>query len=663
MNNEKEDLNIEAPEEDVDLGPFESGFNMKCVVAALFIGFIMVPGTIYLSLISGAGIGGAASWVTVILFVEIAKRSFITMRKQEIFIISGMASSLLTAGAVMGASGLVISGGIFGSQIWDQYFRQSTYAQAFGLRDTIPNWVAPPAGSEALLKRTFFHRDWIIPLAVLLIHQILYRLNSTGLGYTLFRITSDIEKLPFPLARVGSEGVLALAETSGKREGWRWRIFSIGSMIGIVFGFFRIGIPTFTGLFMSKPLMLIPIPWVDWTAKLGTFLPASMFGFVTDLGTVLAGFVIPFWVVSGTFIGAILSNLVINPICYHKGIIHNWRPGMTVIPTSITTGLDLWLSITIGIGIVVGLIGVWKVVTAFIQQRGQKRERVKLPEGRGDVPIWLMAGIWFLSTVGYVVLCHFLVPGFPIWLFCLFGFVLTPFLSYISARMFGITGSVTGITFPMVKEGTFILSGYRGVAIWFAPVPYFNHGAIAQSFKVMELTRTRFTSSYKSAVMSFPIMAFCSFLFWSLIWRMGPIPSAAYPFVHKMWPLYSISKALWATATVNEETSWILEAIKPGLIFIGALGGGIIYFLISLLHFPIGIFYGLIGGLAMPHSTIPLFVGAMFGRFYFSKRIGEKTWRSYTPILLAGYGCGVGLVGMAAIAIALIVKSVSPLIF
>ncbi|MBL7171137.1 MAG: OPT/YSL family transporter [Candidatus Omnitrophica bacterium] len=656
MNNEKGTIN--------QLEPFEDGFNIKSIIAALFIGFIMLPGTIYMSLVSGAGIGGAASWVTVILFIEIAKRSFITLKKQEIYIIFIIAAGTMSAGAVMGASGLVISGGMFGSPVWDQYFRQSTYAGAFGLRDIIPNWIVPPAGSEALFKRTFFHRDWLLPLTILLIHQVLFLVNRISLGYTLFRFTSDVEKLPFPLARVQSEGCLALAETSGKKEGWRWRIFSIGTMIGVIFGAFRVGIPTFTGLFMTKPLMLIPIPWVDYTSKLGTFLPASMFGFMTDLSIVFAGFIIPFWVVFGTFIGCIVSKLIINPICYYKGLIHNWRPSMTVIPTQVTTTLDLWLSITIGIGIIVGLIGVWKVISAFTKKRKEKSERVELPEGRGDMPIWLGAVIWFLSTTAYVILCHKLVPDFPVWLFCFFGYFMTPFLSYISARMFGITGSVTGITFPMVKEGSFLLSGYKGAAIWFAPVPYYNHGATAQEFKQLELTRTKFTSYYKALGASFIIMAFCSFLFWSLIWRMGPIPSAAYPYVHKMWPLWSITKALWASSTLGEGIPWILQAINPGRIFIGAIGGGAMYLLLSLLHLPIGIFYGMVGGISMmPHNAIPMFIGALFGRYFFSKRFGEKTWRSYTPILLAGYGCGVGLVGMAAVGLALIVKSVSQLIF
>ena len=655
--------------DDMLLGPedaFEPGFNTKTIVAALFIGFIMLPGAMYLSLVSGTTIAGAAQWVTIILFIEVAKRSFVQLRKQEIYIIYIIAGGLIAPGVVMGATGLVLSGGMFGAKIWDQYFIQSPYAASFEIRDLIPRWVVPPADSEALFQRTFFHRDWILPIIILVLHQLLFHFNQIGLGYTLFRMTSDVEKLPFPLASVAAEGAMALAESSGKKETWRWRVFSIGSMIGVVFGAFYVAIPTITGLFMVEPLMLIPIPFVDFTAKIGTFLPAAMFGFFTDLSAILAGFILPFWVVIGMVAGCLGSRVVMNPILHKFGFLDTWRPGMGVIPTKVTTDLDFWLSIVIGVGIVVGVVGVWTVAKAFFKRgdAGTAGARAELPRGRGDMPIWLALGIWLLSTIAYVILCGALVGWRFVWIFCFFGFFMTPFLSYISARMFGITGSLTGIQFPMLIEGSFILSGYKGVDIWFAPVPYFNHGGLAQFFKQLELTRTKFTCWYKAIALSFVIMAFCSFLFWSLIWRFGPIPSSRYPFVQKMWPLYATMKALWASATVSSEGSWMLDAIKFKLIAVGAVGGGVLYFLTLISGLPMQLFYGIVGGVSMwPHHVFPMLLGALLGRYFFAPRFGPKKWKSYTPVLLAGYGCGMGLVGMAAIGLALIAKSVSQLVF
>jgi len=644
--------------------PFQEGFNRKTVFAALFIGFIMLPGSIYLGLITGAGLGGAAQWVTVILLVEIAKRSFVQLKRQEIYIVYMIARSLVAAGLVLGAASLVLQGGAFSDLIWKQYLVQSPYAKSFGLTPHIPRWAVPPAGSETLLKRTFLNRAWAIPILLIIVHNILFRINYFSLGYILFRVTSDKERLPFPMAPVAAEGATALAEVSSKKETWRWRIFSISAMIGVIFGAFYVVIPTITGLLMTKPFQIIPIPWIDFTEQLGTVFPASLLGWTTDLGAIFAGFVLPFWVVFGSFVGSVVAKVFGNPLLYKIGIIKNWQSGMTAIPANVVTTMDFWINVIIGGGIVVGIIGIWKTVVSFIKAKNIKRVEKKLPEGRGDYPISIAIGIWFISTLIYIIICHILVPKFPVALFIFFGFFLTPFLSYTSARMFGITGVATGISFPMVREATFILSGYKGADIWFAPVPYFNHGWTAQAFKQLELTRTKFTSWYKAEFTALGIMLFCSFLFWSIIWRMNPIPSSTYPFVQKMWPMSAIFQSLWATSTLETGQKWMIEAIKFKYILGTAGFDFLLYFLLFVFKAPLSIFYGIIGGVAaLPHYVLPMFFGALLGRFYFAKKIGKDRWRKYTPIILAGYACGMGLVGMVSIAVALIAKTVFQIIF
>ena len=54
---------------------FEEGFNWTSLAGAIFIGLFMVPGAIYMGLLAGQGIGPAAQWVTVILFIEVARRA------------------------------------------------------------------------------------------------------------------------------------------------------------------------------------------------------------------------------------------------------------------------------------------------------------------------------------------------------------------------------------------------------------------------------------------------------------------------------------------------------------------------------------------------------------------------------------------------------------
>ncbi len=642
---------------------FKEGFNIKTLIAAFFIGFIMLPGSIYMGLITGGGIAGAAQWVTVILLVEIAKRSFIQLKRQEVYIIYIMAASLMSAGLVLGAASLTLQGGAFSDLIWKQYLIQSPYAKAFDLPGKLPTWAVPPAGSEAIIKRTFLHRAWAIPILLLIIHNVLFRINSFTLGYVMFRVASDKEKLPFPMAPVAAEGATALAEVSGKKETWRWRVFSISAMLGVIFGAFYMVIPTITGLLMTKPLQLLPIPWVDFTAQLGTVFPSALLGFMTELGVVFTGFVLPFWVVTGSFIGAVLSKTVGNPILYRAGIIKNWQPGMTAIPANVATHLDFWINVIIAGGIVVGLIGIVRTVMSYVRRGEIKRVERVLPRGRGDYPIPVALGLWFLSTVVYTIICKILVPTFPTFLFIFFGFILTPFLTYTSARMFGITGVAQGVSFPMLREGTFILSGYKGVDIWFAPIPYFNHGWLAQSFKQLELTRTKFTSWYKAEAVSLTVMLFCSFLFWSIIWRMSPIPASTYPYVQKMWPMSAMFQSLWVTSTVEEGSNWMIKAIKFKYIFNSSVIGVALYLIILFFKAPVTLFYGIVGGIPMlPHMALPMFVGALLGRFYFAKKVGPN-WKKYTPIILAGYSCGMGLIGMVSIAVALIAKTIFQIIF
>ncbi len=643
---------------------YEEGFNIKTLWAALFVGFIMMPGAIYMGLIMGVGLSGAAQWVTIILFVEVAKRAFIQLKTQEILIIYWIAGGLVALGGVKMGVGAAMFGGPFAGMIWDQYFVNSP--QASGLAQYIPRWLTPEPGSPIFLTRSFLNKAWLVPIVVLIIHQVLFLINRLSLGYALFRVTSDIERLPFPMAPVTAGGATALAETSGKKESWRWRIFSIGSIIGVIWGLVYIVVPTISNILLVKPVTLLPIPWMDFTTHLKSVLPAAPLAVVTNLGALLAGFVLPFWVVVGAFIGQIGRALMVNPILYHQGILHRWTCGMTYQPTRIANDLDFWISFSIGLAIVVAVVGIWSVAKIFAARKkhGEVRQKLLPPEGRGDIKIVFAFLIWAASTVGYVLLVHILVPDFPVWMIVFFGFIFTPFLSYISARMIGITGSAAGAAFPFVREGMFYLSGYKGAAIWFAPVPMFNQGQIAQTFKQLELTKTKFGSLIKMFVLSLGIMIISSFIFWSLIWKLAPIPSAAYPYVQKVWPYFGTMQALWASSTLPGGGDLMAGVVKLKVILSGLGVGGLMFLMFSILGVPLVLFYGIVGGvtLFMPTAFVS-FIGGLLSRYYLVKKFGKRKWRAYAPILLAGYGCGLGLVGMVSIAIALIAKSISTVVF
>ena len=660
-----------AASEDLHLIPenlsFEPGFNMKTVWAALFVGFVMLPGAIYLGLVTGQSMAGGAEWVTLILFIEIAKRSFVRLRTQEVIILYWVAGGLVAMGGKLGM-GADLFGGPFSGLIWDQYLIQSP--QADGLHQYIPDWLVPPRGSEALLQRSFLHEAWIKPIALLLSVIVLSKINSLSLGYVLFRVTNDIEKLPYPLAGVQAGGATALAESSGQREGWRWEIFSIGAFIGIVWGLIYVVIPTVSGIFLSQTVTLLPIPFIDLTVSMKELIPAGMMGVGTDLGHLLMGFVLPFWVVVGSFAASMLVNLVANPVLYNYGVLHTWDPGMSTLPTQLSNLFDFWLSFSIGSAGLVALMGFWMVGSIMYRLRGSRGEGASKntgpPPDRGDMPIPLALLIWAVSTAGFVGLVYWLVPEFPWWISAFFGFVWTPINSYIGARMIGLTGSPQGVSFPFLREGSFYLSGYQGAAVWFAPVPLFQWGFEAAIFKQLELTKTKFGSIVKLAAVTLLIMFVCSFLFWSFIWKLGPIPSSAFPYVQKFWPYHATIQAFWAKSTLPEGAGNLLvtSIIRWEYILTGFISSCGLLGLLTVFKVPIAAFYGFIGGIgAWPHFLLLNFAGAMLGRYYFERRFGEKRWRVYAPILLAGYFCGIGLVGMSSIAVALISKSVSNIVF
>lgn len=634
---------------------FEEGFNWKTVVGAIFIGFLMMPGSMYLQLVIGTGIGPAARWVTIILFAEIAKRAYSDLKQQEIFLLYYM------AGAAMASP--------FQGLLWNQYLVQSDAARMLGLTEFIPAWIAPQPESASLLERTFFHRDWLVPILLLIGSQIIQRIDQFGLGYALYRITSDVEKLPFPMAPVGALGTIALAESKeDKKRSWKWRVFSIGGVIGLGFGGIYILLPAISGLIFMEPIRLIPIPWVELTRHTQGVLPAVATGIQLDLGLIFLGMVLPFWAVIGGLIGFLIT-LVANPILYHAGILNSWHPGMGTVETVFANNFDFYMSFGIGLGLSIGIIGLWQVITSFKSQNGLSRGSLKdlfnPPPGRGDFDFKIAIAIYFFSTMAYVVLCTILVPTFP-WIFFLFyGFIYTPIISYITARMEGIAGQF--VSLPLVREASFIAGakyfGYQGIEIWYAPIPIHNYGEATVNFRQIELTGTSLRGVIKAEFIVFPVVMVASLVFSQFIWHLAPIPSANYPYAQELWHLHALNTLLMQSSTL-EGNSLFYQALSGTTVLSGMGFGVVTYAILTLFGLPVLMVYGIVRGLGQstPHGMILEVAGALLGRFFFLKRYG-KQWRQYAPVLLAGFSCGMGLTGMFAMGVTLILKSLGSTAF
>jgi len=570
MNKEKQKRQWQEVEEYRSLleapNRFEEGFTIRTVIGVLFISLIMTPGEMYLGLFTGGGIGAAAQWVTVILFLEVAKRSFTSLRRQEIYLLVYVASALVAR-----------EEGAFLDLLWRQYFVRSAEAEQFGISRLLPWWWAPSPDSEAIAERTFFHRDWLWPIVLLVVGTIVGRIAWFTSGYLLFRLTSDKEQLPFPTAPMSALSAMALAEESGdEKETWKWPVFSIGAVIGAVFGIIYVGVPSVTQIWGAK-VELLPIPFWDLTPYLGNVMKGTPLGITLHLGPIFSGLLMPFWAVIGSF-GGVMVHTFISPFLHHLGYLPRWELGMDTIRTQIATGIDFWRAFSIGITLAVTFISFYQLFSVGRQKRAELLEKetakktqfpdiCKHPEcnrqaevrgyclkhlGRGDFNMWVCAALFCVAAIYPIVLAKTLFPTLVgtglLVIFVLMAFVYAPILSFISARLDGLIGKEVSI--PYVDEAIRFLTGFRGVEIWFVPFPARNFGGHAEGFRVVELTGMKFTSLLKAELFMLPIVFGISLMYWTFLWRLAPIPSESYPYAQLMWPLRAFDQALYLSSTM-----------------------------------------------------------------------------------------------------------------
>lgn len=640
---------------------FEEGFGWRTVMMALFVGILMTPAQLYMQLVAGIEIGGAAQWVTVILYVEVARRAFTRLKRPEIFVLFYMCGAVIHSGG----QGL----------LWRQFLVQSEEIRKMGITEFIPAWYAP-SDPAVLAQRNFFMQAWLVPILLVIAMRFISRLDSFGLGYILFRITADVEELPFPMAPVGAMGMTALADASSQKDTWRWRTFSIGAVAGIAFGFIYLAIPSITSAIFSEGLRILPLPFVDLTSYTEKFLPAMPMMISFDLTFLVTGMVLPYWAMVGGMIGLIFT-MVVNPVLYHAGVLNGWERGIGAIQTIQSNTMDFYFSFSLGLSLAVAAIGFIHVFGSFRKKNRAMNEAgrpaiewKKLfnpPADRGDIPLWLALGIYLFSTCSYIALGYWLVnfasgplhgSKFPLWLLIFYGFVYTPILSYVSARMEGIVGQQVRI--PFVREASFILSGYKGAAIWFAPIPLHDYARQTRFFRTTELTGTRFTSLIKTEILIFPIMLIGALLFSQFIWSIDNVPSEMFPYANKFWELNAYRQGLIFSATLpGEAMSPFREAFKPEFLGLGFGLALAVYAALSHFGLPIFLIYGVVRGLdqSVPQGIVPMFLGALIGRYGCRKWFG-KDWPKYRIVFAAGFSAGVGLITMLSLGFVFMSKSV-----
>ena len=647
-----------------EAGEFADGFGIKAMIGGLFVGMIMTPASMYMQLVVGADIGPAAQWVTIILFIEVARRSFTFLSRPEVFVLYYMAGACLVSSAP--GTGL----------LWNQFIVQSQSFQQLGIADQIPSWVAP-SSQDVLRLRSFFHPAWYVPIGLVALGQLLGRFDNFGLGYIMYRLTSDVEKLPFPMAPVGAAGVTALADASKGADTWRWRVFSFGAMLGLAFGAIYLALPAVSAAVLSEPISIFAFPFKDLTSHIEDFLAAVPLIIAFDLGLLISGMVLPFWAMVGSFIGLVCC-IVFNPVLFRLGILHSWAPGLGGVRTIQSNTLDFYFSFGLGLTAAIAVVGIWHLVSRMMIRRADGQAVGKMnwsallnpPKGRGDFPLWIAMATYVIVTsctiaTAWILLQHAHAAGVGsgvtkilLAVFIFYGFVYTPILSYVSARMEGVVGQT--VTIPFVREATFIFSGYQGAAVWFAPFPVHNYGAQTLYFRKTELTGTKITSMVKAELFIFPVVLLTTIIFSHFIWQIGAVPSANFPYANQWWELVAWRQGLIYSSTLpGGENGQFAQAFNWHYILAGLAIALMLYGGFARFGLPVLLFYGVVRGLdqTSPHVIIPQFIGALIGRYYFEKKFGEN-WKPYIVVFFAGYACGTGLIMMLSLGIVFMSKAV-----
>jgi hypothetical protein len=614
-----------------------------------------MPVTIYLGLAGGPGLGEAATWVTIILLVEVAKRSRITLKQQELIILMSVIAILAS------------SGGPFQQLIWQRYLSQSRQVEDFGMRPYFPDWVAPKTGTPAAARDTFFQTEWIAPILVVVGTLFLGRIISLSLGYLLYRLTNDIERLPFPLAPVAAGGAAALADSSTQEGSWRWNRFVLGTACGLIWFLLTGLLPQISALILGTSVNLLTFLSFDWTPRLqATFHHPVVLNLDLSPGAMIIGAILPFRIVTAMAGSSLFVHLFFNPLLHVWGMAPRWQEGMNTGATVTNMSVDFWLSASMGLGFGMAVIGIMSVVQKLRGSTEKRQERggetsLEVVTGRGDIPFWFALLIAGGGLLGYVVICHYLIPKFPLLLLVTLALIYVPFVSYITARLTGILGGGATTQIPFLREGVFLLSGYRhGVDVWFAPIPMMDVGGEVQIFKQLELTRTRFSSIVKATAFVLPLLVISSFIYWTILWRMAPIPSGAYPAAQLSWPLTAYQQSVWMTFTMpGSGESIIKQAIHPGIIVITGIISllGVLTFQIGKL--PMDYFYGVIGGYSQsPAGLLSTLLGALLARYVLPKRVDQGEMRRSLPIILVGFGCGLGLMACFQVGLSMISSAI-----
>ena len=631
-----------------EVGELKSGFTWRSALAIVFSSVVLLPVVMYVYLVSGQVLAGAAVYITVLLFTETTRMFGTPLKKQEVFIIYS-----LVGGAAYNITFLEL--------IYRSYFLHSPIANAFidpftklPLPQVIPSWWAPSLGSSAYLHRSLIASDWTMSIAISIVYAFFWICEEIALSFIMTNLYVEEEKLPFPFAQIDAAAITTLSE----RDPARLHLFALSALINIIYSALLYGIPIIAGIFAVQ-LVVLPIPWVDLNFLMERILPGSSFGIATDLLMLTAGFVVPWNVVIWMFIGSIAvwvfgSNLALTTFgSVFPEWIREWKPGMNLSLTYQRSTLWVWMSPQIGFAIAAALVPLalnYKVFIRAIKGLSRLSGTVKRET---YIPLPAIIALYLIGIGGSILVFGWLVPDFPIWVPAILSLGWTVVNALMATRALGETGYQ--ISVPYIWEGTIMLSGYQRIDAWFAaPIigglgaPYFT-----SSLKLAYLTETKPSDYIKAYLFMVPISWIAAFFYTELLWSIAPIPSSVYPITVIQYPIRAIQNGLWWSRQLSALRPEMVALGFGAMLIIGIIGEVLVRFA----HFPFSLIGLVSGTFTLPPYAIMLFVGGILGRYIIPRILGEEWWNKNKLTVVAGMTAGEGVVIGIASALALMTKA------
>jgi hypothetical protein len=647
----------------VERSPLQNGLTARTWPVIIYGAFILMPANIYLMLVSGQSLLGSISYIALILWVELARLMDKPLSKAEAFVVYTVSGT---------AAGQML---FYGYALFPAFFRRSAQAAQFvavledgthvPFNELAPTWWAPSA--DVVATRSFFHAAWLIPIAVTLLVWVFHVMADVSMALLGRQLFLRVEKLPFPFAQPAA----AACNTLPGSDPANLKSFTISGIIGTLWGLF-----VYFPVALGSKIVNYPIPWIDFNARLHTFMKGSSFGVATDILAFSGGFVVPFRVIVSMLIGSVATQFVGNWLMVRYGYFTRFAEGMNIATTH-TNEIYVWASPIIGAMVAAGILQILshpKQLAAAFRGLAGTRKAISGADKKPGAPdeedseerpisFRVLLGLFLAAVAGCVILFKFLIPDFPVLFIGVFAIFWSLVFSLIDMRAVGTTGF--RIEPPYVREGLIIgyhkVSGYDNPDVWFAPWPIaLGSSGWLSGFKICDLVRCRVWNYIKASLIAVPIGMLANFIYMGIFWRIAPIPSGTYPYANIWLPRSTVVLSAFISTTVKttEATAGIMgKMFNPWWMLwtfciFAAIHVFFEYLLPLILPKAKGKGPSLIGlavGMGMPIPfAVSLFLGGLMAHWT-KRRWGDEWFQKNRYIIVAGLAVGEGvMVGIFA---------------